>query len=271
MIHLNPPRRERKLLALGCAHFLKARRPVLRCAVCGANPKYFDVSKSLEPAARPVTAAQPGLRNGFQLARADANLAVGFEPRQKMPAQRAHQFQIFNRRIPTVETHQLGIKPALIGFEEHFGEMVIFGFAITVFIKHTVIYRHPAHPIRPQQSNQIDALDHRFLLARPVPINQSVAGRVGFLKGRIIKNQKPSMQVNLRLRLCPQHFRVWFKAQQKSGKSVVRRSVSALRLAQRGFGSGNSARRSNNKVNVIFVPDFWRIHTLVLSNNRSTA
>ena len=32
MIHLNPPRRERELFALGLGHPEKARRPVLRCA-----------------------------------------------------------------------------------------------------------------------------------------------------------------------------------------------------------------------------------------------
>ncbi len=97
MIHFNPPRRESKLFAFGFGHLEKARRPVFRCAVCGTNPKHFDFSESLEPQERPVTAAQPGLRNCFQLAVPDSNLPIGFEPGQKMPAQATHQFEVLNR------------------------------------------------------------------------------------------------------------------------------------------------------------------------------
>ena len=32
MVHFDPPRRERKLLALGFAHLLKTRRPEVLCA-----------------------------------------------------------------------------------------------------------------------------------------------------------------------------------------------------------------------------------------------
>jgi len=135
MVHLNPPRRESEFLALRLAHLGKVRRPVFRCAVCGANPKYFDFSKSFEPADCPVAAAQPGFRDCLQFARADSDLAVRLEPGQKMPATCANQFEVLNRSIPAIETHQFGIKPALKGGKQHFCEMVIFGFAVAVFIK----------------------------------------------------------------------------------------------------------------------------------------
>ena len=177
MIHLNPPRRERELFALDLDHPEKARRPVLRCAVCGANPQYFDFAKPLEPANCPVPAAQAGFGDGLEFALMHSNLPVRFEPCKKMPAQRAHQFQIVNRSLPAIKTNKSGIKSALACREQHLGEMVVFGFTIPVFIKHAIIHRHTPLAVAPQQGNQIDALDHRLLFARPVPIKQGVEGR----------------------------------------------------------------------------------------------
>ena len=111
MIHFNPPRRECQLLAFRFCHSVEVRCPVFRCAVCGTNPKYFDFSKSFEPAGRSISTAQPSQRNGLQFALPDSDLAVCFEPRQKMPPQRAHQFEIFDGSIPAIEAHHFRLKP----------------------------------------------------------------------------------------------------------------------------------------------------------------
>ena len=137
MIHLNPPRRESKLLALRLAHLGKARRPVLRCVVCDTNPQYLDFSKPCLPAECPVAAAQAGFRDSLQLAVPDADLPVRFEPGQKMPAHRAHQFEILNRSIPAIETNQFGIKATLVGFKGHLGKMVVFGFTVAALQSNT--------------------------------------------------------------------------------------------------------------------------------------
>ena len=137
VIHLNAPRRERRFLALRLAHPEKARRPVLRCAVCGANPKHFDFSKPFEPNNRPVPAAQPGGGDRFQLACADSDLPIRFQPRQKMPAHRAHQFQIVNRGIPAIKTNKSGIKAALACREQHFRKVVVFGFPVAALQSNT--------------------------------------------------------------------------------------------------------------------------------------
>ena len=104
-----------------------------------------------------------------------------------------------------------------------------------------------------------------------MPVNQSIERRVRLVQRRIIENQNAPMQINLRLRLCPQDFRVGFEARQPLGERIVSRSVCAIGLTRRGFGGSYVARCGDNKVNVIFVSDFGRIHSLFLSNNYSTA
>src|SRR6185369_1939197 len=110
--------------------------------------------------------------------------------------------------------------------------MLVLSFTVAVFIKHAIINRHTTNAVRPQQSYQIDAFDHFFLLAGPMPIDQSVKRRIRFLECRIIEYQNAPIQIDLRFGLTPEYFRVGFKAQQEAGKSIMRGSVSALRLTQ---------------------------------------
>ena len=164
MIHLNAPRRFGKAFAFRLAHRVETRRPVLRRAVCGTNPEYFDLSETFEPHDGSITAAQPGIGDGLQTAPLDIDLPVRFESGQKMPTQRAHQFQVFNRSVPTVETNKLRIEAALESCQQHFGKMIVLSFAIAVFIKYAVINWHTPHTVGPEQSNEIDAGDDGFLL-----------------------------------------------------------------------------------------------------------
>ncbi len=84
MIHLNPPSTFGFDFPLSFGHLLKACRPVFRCAVCGANPKYFDLSETLEPDQRAVPAAQSGIDNGAQTALVAFDLPIRLQARQKM-------------------------------------------------------------------------------------------------------------------------------------------------------------------------------------------
>jgi len=77
MIHLNPPRTLGGDFPPDFSHLLKARRPVFRRAVCGANPKYFDLPETLEPDDCSITACQSSIRDGLQTASVDVDLPVG--------------------------------------------------------------------------------------------------------------------------------------------------------------------------------------------------
>ena len=80
MLHLNAPRTFGGDFPLGFSHLLKTCCPVLRCAVCGANPKYFDLPETLEPDDCSITACQSSIRDSLQTASVDVDLAVCFEP-----------------------------------------------------------------------------------------------------------------------------------------------------------------------------------------------
>ena len=161
MIHFNAPRAFSLRFPLRVSHLVKTRRPVFRCAVCGANPKYFDFSETFEPADCPVSATQSGFGDSLNPAAANSDLPVRFQAGQKMPAQRTTQFQILNRSIPTVEANQFGIKTALKCLKQHLGKMVVLGFSVAVLIKNTVINRDAANTVGPEQSNQIDSINEK--------------------------------------------------------------------------------------------------------------
>ncbi len=271
MIHLDPPCRFGLDFPFGFSHRSQARRPVFRCAVCGANTKYFDLSKTFEPADCSVAARQSGIGHRLQTTAVDSDLPVRFQARQKMPAQSPNQFQVFDRRIPTVETNKLRVKAALVRLKQHFGEMIVFRFPVAVFIKYAIIYRNDPNAVSPQQSNQVDSIDDGLLLARPMPINKGVKLRIRFLKRRIIQNKDAGVNINLVLASCQSVSASGSRRASKRVKDIVRGSVSALRLNSSGFGGSHVTRRGDDKVNVIFLSNFWRIHSLFLSNNYSTS
>lgn len=84
-------------------------RPMFRCAVCGCQAKHFNESKIFEPNNFSLL-RNLNERDRPQTCSVRINQAIRFQSGQKMPTQRARQFQIFNRPIPTVETNYFGIK-----------------------------------------------------------------------------------------------------------------------------------------------------------------
>lgn len=212
MIQLNPPRRFGLHFAFRLAHCFKARRPILRRAVYGADAEHFDFAETFEPTNCAVSAAQPGLRNGLQTVLVDSDLPVRLQASQKVPAERATEFQVFNRAVPTIKTNQLRVKSALESLKQHFGEVVVLGFPVAVFIKNAIIYRHAPFAVRPEQGNQVDSVDDLFLLSRPMPINEGIKFRKRLLKGRVVKNQNAALEINLRFRFQPKRFGIGFKA-----------------------------------------------------------
>lgn len=98
-------------------------------------------------------------------------------------------------------------------------------------------------------------------------INQSIKLGMWFLQSRVIQNAYSLIQINLSAGFLPKFFGIRLKSGQKSSKSIVGGSFFALWLDALGFGSTHVTRRGNDKVNVILVSYFRRIHSLFLSKS----
>ncbi len=174
-------------------------RPMFRAAVRGNNPKHFYKPETFEPN-HSSDIRNLDARYRLQTSPLWIDLPIGFQACQKMPAEGAHQLQVRNGRILTVETNHSGSKAAFVRFDQHLRKMVVLGFSIRIFIKNAVISRHCPVAVRPEQSNQIDAGDDFFLLARPMAIHERVKFLIGFFKRRIIENQNAARQIDLCVR-----------------------------------------------------------------------
>lgn len=96
------------------AHFNLIGRPMFRCAVCGFNPKHSNESEIFEPNNFSLVGNR-NRTNPLQTCSVRINQAISFQSGQKMPAQRAAQFQILPTGIPTVKTNHLRIRAARAG------------------------------------------------------------------------------------------------------------------------------------------------------------
>lgn len=186
--------------ALQIAYFDLRTRLVLRRAVRGNVAKHFAETETFKPDHVPVF-ANLDFRNCTESFSVGVDLPVRFQPGQKTPAEGVHQFQIPNQGIPTIKTNHSWSKAAFVRFDQHLREMVVLGFTIRVFIKNSIITRHGAPPVRPEQSYQVDAADHFLVFARPMPVNQSVAPRERFIERptRPAREYRPASQSVFRL------------------------------------------------------------------------
>ena len=204
---------------------------MFRVVVFLNRPKHFDQPKALQPN-NSSGSGNKNLRNCFESRPVRIDFPIRFQPGQKMPAQSAAQFQVFKRRIPTVKTNKFRLESAIVRFNKHFRKMVVFGFAVCVFIKDSIIERNRPVAVSPQQTNQIDAENNRLVFSRPMPRTKSVVCGKRFIKSRIIQNQNACFFVNLCLSLLPMCFGIRLKPLKQSSKSIVCRSVLALSSAR---------------------------------------
>src|SRR6202451_4776698 len=169
-------------------HLEVAGRPVVRVAVCGDHPEHTD---------RPITRQMNHTPRHRELHRADGlglaevhpYLAVGLQPAQPGPAQTAEQRKVVQAAVPTVEADTLGVQTTLEGGTQLLGEQVVLAVAVVGLVIDAVVAGDVAIPIGPDQGQEVDALDHGVVLARPVPADQVNLAGIGFVKGGVIHQQ----------------------------------------------------------------------------------
>jgi hypothetical protein len=259
-----------EIFALCLRHFSNRSCPMFRAAVLVNCPKHSNQSESLQPE-NSSRSGNENFRDWLESFFIRVHFSIRFQPGQKMPANRAHQFQIFNRRIPAIKTNKSWFKSAIMSLQKHFRKMIVFGFSVGLFIKDSIISWNCPLAISPEQRDQIDAPNYRLMLSRLMPRSQSIMFGKRFIQSRIIQNQNACFFINLCFSFLPERFCIRFKSRQKPSKSIMCRSVPALWLHTSGFCRGQLFGRSNDKLNVIFFSAFRRIHALFLSKNCSTA
>jgi len=88
---------------------------------------------------------------------------------------------------------------------------------------------------------------------------------------RVVYDQDTFVQANLCARFTPERFSIRLKALQQARESVMGRCLRFVGLHSSRFGRADYARRGNDKVDVVFVSAFRRIHAAFLLYLTSTA
>src|SRR5215207_2594137 len=125
MIGLNRPNLAGRGTALVHRHQFVAGRPVLRVTVWGVDPKHQNEAITLQMHPRP-SFANGALSQRSVAAAVRIHQAIVFQSRQPLPAERADQFQVFQRTVPAIKTHIARGKSALLGGCEHGPEVIGF-------------------------------------------------------------------------------------------------------------------------------------------------
>ena len=96
------------------------------------------------------------LPHRLRFPRFQADLTVAFQPRQPLPTQTAHQFEVPQTAVPTVEGHPRGLKAARLRRFQHGSEVVVLAQAVLDFEIQPKIARESSIPVCPHQADEIN-------------------------------------------------------------------------------------------------------------------
>lgn len=270
MIRFDSPYLPRPLCPLLGRHLQAARRPVLRVAVGGGDPKHQDEAIPFQM----HLGAMRGNGNLRQRAIAAAigiDQAIAFQARQPVPVVAPDRFEVVQATVPAIEGHQLRLEPPGSSGGEHGAEVGILGQPVGRLVKEPVVAWDSVRASTPHERDQVNARDNTMMLARPMAMDQRDLVSIGFIEGGIIDNQQPAPQVHLGLSFFPQRDWVGVPPLEEPGESVAGRPAGAKRLRLGGFGTGDDARRGHQEVNVIQISHFRCIHNPTILYTAPTA
>ena len=181
--------------------------------------------------------------------------AVGFQPCQPHPPEISNPFEVFQATVPAIENHALRHETAPVGRLQQRPERIVLGQGIPGLVVEPVIDRNVAIPIRPQQRDQVDALDHGMVLARPMPTHPFDFPGIRFIQRRIIHHQDTATAGNLPGGFSPQCRRIRFQPAQQTSEGISRwhRLVG---LHARRLRRAAHPRCRHQKIDVGFISDF---------------
>ena len=99
--------------------------------------------------------------------------------------------------------------------------MVVLAQLVRGLVVEAVVDRHQRPPVAPKQGQQVDALHHGLVLARPVARDQAHVPGVGLVPRRVVEHQHPAAERNQAPRFLPARGRVRLQPVQQARVGIV--------------------------------------------------
>ena len=193
------------------------------------------------------------LRDGPIAPAVEVHLAVDLQLRQEGPAEVADLLEVLQAGIPAVEEDGPGAEPAALGRVDHGAEVVVLGQAVDGLVVDPVVQRQDAVAVGPDQADQVDAPDHRLVLARPVAMDRLDLLGVELVERGVVEDQDAVVLLDQRLDLAVEGLGVGLEPVEQPGVGVVGGRVAGRRLAPRGLAAAGRPRRGDQEVDVVGV------------------
>jgi hypothetical protein len=94
---------------------------------------------------------------------------------------------------------------------------------------------------------------------------------IGFIQGGIINNQQAACPIKQQFGLAPQRRGVRFESVEQPIQSIVGRTLRAVRLHTRAFGTRHYTRCRQQEVDIIEIGHFRFVHRVIIPQVRPTA
>lgn len=159
----------------------------------------------------------------------------------------------------TMVLFNTGLKPTLGRRGQHRLETVVFAQMVMRLVIHAKVAGQMRFAVRLQQADQVDALHHPVMLARPMPCHQLDHPRIELVQRAVIDNQQAADPRYAGLNLLPQSFRIRLTPMQQARVGVMRWTIAVCRwMTLACFSIAEHFLRGNQKVDVAeFVAFRW--------------
>src|SRR5205085_7107119 len=178
---------------------------------------------------------------------------------------------VLKARIPAIKDYTLRRKAPRVSRFDHRREVIVLGHRVLLLVKNAIVNRDVTITISPEQSNKVDAGNNPVMLARPMANNQLHLPGIWLVQSRVVYDQNTLVQAYLALGFRPKGCGVRLKSVQQASERIMGWCLLFVALYFSRFGRANGARRGNQKVNVVVIRAFGRIHALFLLHFLSTA
>ena len=216
-------------MALGFGHAQAIGRPMFRVAVWVNRPKHLDHAIAAQMN-RQAAGGNVQFTDRLLLSRLQADLSVAFQPRQPVPPEVAHQLQVLQAAVPTVERHQRRLKTARFALVSSMARKWSFLLKPSCgLVVQAKIAGQSSIAIRPHQTDEVDPLHHLVLFARPMARHQRHLAGIGLVQRRVVDDQQAFAAARYTAHFRPQRLTIRRQALQQARVGVMRGFVARRR------------------------------------------